>query len=250
MNKLENLRREDNPVFKKDGSYSQGKMNYYNFQDVRAFITAQQHNENKFELYEEILEKEEYTPLKNIFTPDAKVIGDETYTVGVLSCDTSTGCCNRNCGCHLSDVCYADEFRPSNLKYAMARSVYFNKNDAQTIAKDLEEYGVDIVRINEAGDFMTTEQVYKILDLCRLLPNVTFYGYVKSDFAREIFEDIYDDYQNLVIHDSFGKSEILPHYIGIKKAEDYPKGYYLCKGKCNTCKMCYLKYVNKACVIH
>ena len=238
--------------YKLDGSFHQGYMNVFDFKSTREFIASLRDApiSHKLQIYEGILIKEQYTPKKSIFTPDKKVIGDDTYKVAVLSCDTSIGCINRCTICALNNKCYADEVRPSNLKYSMARAIYFNEYDIDKIVSDLKEYGADVVRLNEAGDFTTSEQVEKVISLAKRMPNVLFYGYTKSEFARIRFEEVFNEVDNLVIHDSLGISKILPHFVTIKSKNDLQNGYHLCKGKCRICKACYDKHINKDCVEH
>jgi hypothetical protein len=250
--KLKEIELEKEFHCKKDGTFHQGYMNIFKFQSTRDFLANLRNEpiEIKIGLYKQINQLECYTPKKHLFKPDKKVVGDNTYKVGVLSCDTSIACVNRCKNCALGGKCYADEVRPSNLKYSMARAIYFNETDVKQIASDLKAYNVDVVRLNEAGDFTTLEQVEKVISLAKMMPNVTFYGYTKSEFARIKFEEVFNDVKNLIIHDSLGISKILPHFITIQKKEDLPQGYHLCKGECKKCKCCYNKNLNKGCIEH
>lgn len=252
MNDLNKIKLAKESHHKKDGSLHQGYMNIFDFNSARKFIASLQKApvHHKLQVYDTILTREEYSPKKSIFEPDKKVIGDDTYKVAVLSCDTSIGCINRNTKCMLNNKCYADEVRPSNLKYSMARAIYFNKHNVEEISKDIKEYGADIVRLNEAGDFTTSEQVEKVISLAKKMPKTLFYGYTKSEFAKIRFEEVFNEIENLIIHDSLGTSKILPHFICITNEKELPKTYHLCKGECKICKCCYNKTINKGCIEH
>jgi len=103
------------------------------------------------------------------------------------------------------------------------------------------------LRMNEAGDFHSQECVDKAEKIATLLKRygVICYCYTsRSDLT-------YTNCKNLIVSGSgFVKDGINNLFTIIKKKEDKPKGFGICKGDCKVCSRCQKRGLNTAVILH
>lgn len=210
--------------------------------------------EDKMALYEAILEAEQFEPKSWIMKPNTKLTPKRKQKKFALcNVDTAIGCVNRCGNCSLGNECYAfkGERFPNTSKNHMAKALWFNKSSAEEIAEEIRANNVEVLRINESGDFVNLEQVEKALKIAELCPNVLVYTYSKSRFALEIFNDLktIEKYPNFICIDSLDEYENLTSFIVVDSIEDVPKGEPVCFGHCPSCLQCMSKRYTRIYVV-
>lgn len=167
-------------------------------------------------------------------------LGKDTLILNITS---ATDCPSRALGlCKLPSKCYAmkaERMYKAVLPYRRRQAEYWDKNGPIKIASDLrEELGrhtkvqIKYIRISEAGDFRSQEDVTKLYIIADLLANtgVIIYGYTaRKDLqfpARP---------SNLVLNGSGFMLDNMFTPVHPKTLNNYQ---VTCVGNCRICNLC------------
>lgn len=178
-----------------------------------------------------------------LFKIGNKKLGPKTLIFNMTS---ATYCPSRELNlCRARKICYAKEaeiFRPSVLEFRIRQEEYWNSNKPGKILWDIEQIlkrqktGIEFFRYNEAGDFRTKEDIFKLVFIAEGLNHlgIRTYGYTAREDLKEYFKGV----PFVVRGSGFELNHGQTTTVFYKK--DLPKGFYLCPGKgCSTiCREC------------
>lgn len=100
---------------------------------------------------------------------------------------------------------------------------------------------IKYIRFSESGDFRSQEDVEKMKDIARLLPDLTLYGYTARDDLN--FDDLPN---NMVVN---GSGFMVDNKVELIENKKWQK--YTCPGDCRYCTMCKTKAnLNIGIVLH
>ena len=165
-------------------------------------------------------------------------IGKDTV---IFSMTSATDCPSKALGlCKVPERCYAmkSERRfKASLPYKRRQAEYWDTHGPEAIAVSIRQHlykkykePVKYVRFNEAGDFRSQEDVEKLIEVAKLVPELHFYGFTsRSDLnftARP---------SNLTVN---GSSFMLDNNFMAVPKEDIKPNDVVCPGDCRTCDMC------------
>ena len=150
--------------------------------------------------------------------------------------------------------CYADKAErlyPPALPYRMRQMKFWDTVSAVEFAKQFliinstKASRFTALRINECGDFKNQKDLDKAEEIARILnlQGIKTYCYSSRndlDFSK---------CKNLVVSGSnFIKKGINNVFKIVKKKEDKPRGWSMCRMDCHICKLCLIRG-NKICVV-
>lgn len=164
-----------------------------------------------------------------------KKIGNDTLIINICS---ATDCPSREKGlCKVADRCYAmkaERCYPQVLPYRRYQETYWDLNNPKKIAEDLvkiiknKKNKINYVRFSEAGDFRGQDDVWKMKELAKAIPNVIFYGYTARNDL--VYDDIPD---NMVVN---GSGFMISN--SFTAVPEILEGDTSCPGDCRKCDLC------------
>ena len=164
-----------------------------------------------------------------------KKIGNDTLIINICS---ATDCPSREKNlCKVSDRCYAmkaERCYPQVLPYRRDQEIYWETHASSEIARDLSNIikrkrnPIHYIRFSEAGDFRRQDDVDKMKDIARRIPNIVFYGYTARNDLN--YEDLPD---NMIVNGSgfmvSNSFTAVPRIL-----EEHTS----CPGDCRGCNLC------------
>ncbi len=171
-------------------------------------------------------------------------------TTAIFNLGAATDCPSKKLGlCQAIDsrtgkvVCYAlkaERQYPNVLPYRRRQAAYWKSVTAEDFARDFLAVNANrrnkykALRIDEAGDFYTQDDVAKLDRIAELLHGVVkVYTYT----ARKDLD--YSKVKHLVINGSgFQKPGVAGLFNYIEKGQEIPAGFKECVGDCRICARC------------
>ena len=193
---------------------------------------------------------------------------------GVINPTTAMDCVGRmtDGSCEFCDACYAfgQAVRLPDLAIKqIGKSLLFADLSVQDFVEKITELKMQVVRINQEGDFRDLDDYLKTLQIAALSPATQFYSYTKNQEVLDYINsgkhlDYYLQY-NPEARDYIQENGRLPNYQTNNSLNTWEKGnyvaaplseiadylekeYVLCTGACEDCKQC-LTNMNKVTVL-
>lgn len=169
-----------------------------------------------------------------------KKLGKDTLIFNMTS---ATDCPSKALGlCKICNICYAmkaERLYPHSLPYRRRQAEYWANSTADKIAKDFQEeinrktqVPIKYIRVSEAGDFRSQEDVDKLFKVVELLANTGVKVYVYT--ARKDL-DFSKAPQSLTIQ---GSGFMVHNSFTATRKEDVKPTDIVCPGDCKICNMC------------
>ncbi len=164
----------------------------------------------------------------------------------VFNMGSATDCPNRG-RCQAGAKCYAlrDEtvYKKDCLNFHRLQGAYWESITAELFAElTIEKIGrgrgkkINELRFNEAGDMKTENDVLKLEKIAQLLQpaGVTVYTYTATKQLKPFIEN---NVKTAVVNGSGFtiKGKIFKLF---KKGQKVPRGWVMCRGKCEGCNYC------------
>lgn len=162
----------------------------------------------------------------------------------IFNLGSATNCPNREI-CQAGDKCYAlkaERMYPNVLPYRTRQAHYWQNNSQEEIIKDFSAWikrrrkPVEKLRLNEAGDFKTQNDVLKAEELARALKerfDIATYTYTSSrhlDFTITNYLVVLASGEPIV--------GCAGQFIMVENEEGVPDDGAICPGDCRVCSRC------------